>query len=602
LSLPIFTFEKQSNSSTLKNTFPNIFLSIFVSILSLLFQEVQAQNITRGPYLQMVSSNSTRIRFRTDAETKPSILVGKSPTALARTIKQPTLTKEHELIVDSLASNTRYYYKIVTATQSVGDSTYFFQTAPTKGSKNKISFWSTGDMYPGQQQIDTYEGFKKFVGNKYTNLYITVGDNVYMGANDSDFQTNFFQVYQNGPILKQSGTFPSVGNHDYDYTSQKQDDPNIAYFQNFTLPTKGELNGIPSNSEAYYSFDYGNVHFVCLDSYAWGSDNQRLFDGPSEQLNWLINDLKANKQDWTIVFFHYPPYTKGSYDSDAKNSDANYNNRYNIPLLNLRKLLVPIFDSYKVDLVLTGHSHVYERSKPLIGHTGTSDTFDSKIHNPSSSSGKYNGEDNSCPYLFDTNFQNGTVYVVNGVGGGTKSPLSDFPHKAMYYSNASANGSFYVEIENNRFDAKFLDTNGDVLDKFTIFKNLNLKPNTNLTLDYGKSADLVASWIGQYNWSTNQTSAGITVNPLTSSAFQVSDPQKCFTEKFNVTVTAPLGTQESPEILFDQLSIYNVQGQLIKEINQSGMVNAELMSILPQGAYIFRVIYQQQEKVLKIIN
>ena len=586
----------------MKNTFYKLTLGILITFLSALSNYTVAQTITRGPYIQTISTNAARIRFRTDVDSKPSIMLGKSPSALNRTIKQTISTKEHEISIDSLTSNTRYYYKLVTATQSLGDSTYYFQTAPTKGSKSKISFWSTGDMFPGQQQIDTYEGFKKFIGNKYTNLYITVGDNVYMGASDNDFQTNFFQVYQNGPILKQSGMFPSVGNHDYDYTSQKQDDPSIPYFQNFTLPSKGEMNGVPSNSEAYYSFDYGNVHFICLDSYAYGKDNQRLFDGPSEQLTWLKKDLEANKQDWTVVFFHYPPYTKGSYDSDAKNPDATYNNRYNTPLLNLRNLLVPIFDKYKVDLVLTGHSHVYERSKPLLGHTGTSDTFDPKIHNPFSSSGKYNGEENSCPYLFDANSQNGTVYVVNGVGGGTKSPLSDFPHKAMYYSNASVNGSFYVEIENNRFDAKFLDTNGEVLDKFTIFKNLNLKPNTNLTLDYGKTIDLAASWIGQYTWSTNQTSNSITVNPTSSSTFQVSDPQKCFTEKFNVTVTAPLGTQESREISFDQLSIYNVQGQLIKEINQSGKVNAELMSILPQGAYIFRVIYQQQKRVLKIIN
>ena len=597
MSQAIFTFEKQSNSSTLKNTFSNLFLSIFVGILSLLFQEVQAQNITRGPYLQMVSSNSTRIRFRTDAETKPSILVGKSPTALTRTIKQPTLTKEHELIVDSLASNTRYYYKIVTATQSVGDSTYFFQTAPTKGSKNKISFWSTGDMYPGQQQLDVYEGFKKFIGNKYTNLYITVGDNVYAGASDTDFQNNFFQVYQNGPILKQSGLFPSTGNHDYDFTSVNQDDPRIAYFQNFTLPKNGELSGVPSNHEAYYSFDYGNVHFICLDTHAWGEDKLRLWDGPSAQMTWLKKDLAANKQDWTVVYFHYPPYTKGSYDSDS-------NTGFNLPLYNLRNLLVPIFDEYHVDLVLSGHSHIFERSKPMKGHLGTSDTFNSLIHTPQTSSGKYDGSENSCPYLFDTNNtnQNGTLYVVNGVGGGTKAPQPSGPHKAMYYSNASANGSFYVEIENNRFDAKFLDTNGDVLDKFTIFKNLNLKPNTNLTLDYGKSADLVASWIGQYNWSTNQTSAGITVNPLTSSAFQVSDPQKCFTEKFNVTVNAPLSTLESREIPFDQLSIYNLQGQLVNEINHAGIVNAELLDALPKGGYILRLVYKQQEKVLKILN
>ncbi|MHA8081590.1 metallophosphoesterase [Aquirufa regiilacus] len=586
----------------MKNRFHIIFLGILTCMLSLQLHDLKAQNITRGPYLQLLSTNSTKLRFRTDVDSKPNILIGKSPSSLNRTIKQTISTKEHEISIDSLTSNTRYYYKIVTPTQTLGDSTYFFQTAPTKGSKSKISFWSTGDMFPGQQQLDSYEGFKKYIGNKYTNLYITVGDNVYMGASDSDFQTNFFQVYQNGPILKQSGMFPSVGNHDYDYTSQKQDDPMIPYFQNFTLPTKGEMNGIPSNSEAYYSFDYGNVHFICLDSYAYGKDNQRLFDGPSEQLTWLTNDLKANKQDWTVVYFHYPPYTKGSYDSDAKNPDSTYNNRYNIPLVNLRNLLVPIFDKYKVDLVLTGHSHVYERSKPLLGHTGTSDTFDPKLHNPTRSSGKYNGEENSCPYLFDNTNQNGTIYVVNGVGGGTKLPLSDFPHKAMYYSNASVNGSFYVEIENNRLDAKFLDTNGDVLDKFTIFKNLNLKPNTNLTIDYGKTSDLVASWLGQYNWSTNQTSRSITVNPSTSSFYEVSDPQKCLVEKFNITVNAPLGTQESREMPFDQLTIFNLQGQLIKEFNQAGQVNAELLSALQPGGYIFRVVYQQQEKVLKIIK
>jgi len=572
--------------------------------LSFNFHDSKAQNITRGPYLQMLSTHSTRIRFRTDAESKPSLLIGKSPNSLTRTIKQSSLTKEHEIAVDSLSPNTRYYYKVVTATQTLGDSTYFFQTAPPKGDKSKVSFWSTGDMFPGQAQLDAYEGFKKFIGNKYTNLYLTVGDNVYEGATDKDFQTNFFQVYQNGPVLKQSGVFPAVGNHDYDYTSQKQDDPSIAYFQNFSLPTKGELNGVPSSSEAYYSFDYGNVHFICLDSYAWGKDNQRLFDGPSEQLSWLLKDLEANKQDWTVVYFHYPIYTKGSYDSDALNPDQVYNLRYNIPIVNLRNLLVPIFDKYQVDLVLTAHSHIYERSKPLKGHTGTSDTFDPNIHAPQSSSGKYDGSDNSCPYLFDTSKpnQNGTLYVVNGVGGGTKPARPDGPHKAMYYSNASANGSFYVEIENNRFDAKFLDTNGDVLDKFTIFKNLNLKSNTNLTLDYGKSINLTASWLGKYNWSTNQNSVSISVSPTTSSTFQVSDPQKCFNEKFNVNVNAPLSTLESREIPFDQLSIYNLRGQMVKEINQAGKITPELMHALPQGAYILRIVYNQQEKILKIIN
>ncbi|MFM7019672.1 MAG: metallophosphoesterase [Aquirufa sp.] len=555
-----------------------------------------AQNITRGPYFQMTSSSSTRIRFRTDVESKPSILVGKSPNSLTRSIKQTNFTKEHELTIDSLSSNTRYYYKVVTPTQTIGDSTFYFQTAPNKGSKNKFSFWSTGDMYPGQPQLDVLSGFQKFIGNKYTNLYLTLGDNVYSGANDADFQTNFFQVYQS--LLKQSTAFPAVGNHDYDYTSQKQDDPSIAYYQNFSLPQKAELGGISSNKEAYYSFDYGNVHFICLDPHAYGEDNVRLWENnTSAQLAWLEQDLKNNTQDWTIVYFHYPIYTKGSYDSDS-------NTGFNLPIYNLRNLLVPIFDKYQVDMVLTAHSHVYERSKPLKGHTGTSDTFDPNKHNPQISTGKYDGSDNSCPYLFESSkpSQNGTLYIVNGVGGGTKPSRPDSPHKAMYYTNASVNGSFYVEIENNRLDAKFLDTNGDILDKFTVFKNLNLKPTTNLTIDYGKSTDLVASWIGQYNWSTNQTSSKITVNPSSTTSFQVNDPQKCFTEKFNVSVNAPLGTLESRQIPFDELKVYNLQGQLIKQYDQKGNLTDEIIHELPQGSYILRVLWNGQEKSMKIIR
>jgi hypothetical protein len=172
----------------------------------------------------------------------------------------------------------------------------------------------------------------------------------------------------------------------------------------------------------------------------------------------------------------------------------------------------------------------------------------------------------------------------------------------MAYSKPNTNGSFFVEIENNRFDAKFIDVTGTVLDQFTIFKNLKLKANIDLMLDYGKSTDLTASWIGQYNWSTNQTSASISVSPTIPTSYLVTDPQKCFSEKYNVTVSAPLGTTEYNEILFDHLTIYNLQGQLIQEINQPGKVNAELMHNIPQGSYILRIVYNKQEKVLKLLN
>jgi hypothetical protein len=107
----------------LKNTFYKLTLGILITFLSALSNYTVAQTITRGPYIQMISANASRIRFRTDVDSKPSIILGKSPSALNRTIKQTVSTKEHEINIDSLTSNTRYYYKLVTATQSLGDST-----------------------------------------------------------------------------------------------------------------------------------------------------------------------------------------------------------------------------------------------------------------------------------------------------------------------------------------------------------------------------------------------------------------------------------------------------------------------------------------------
>ncbi|MCP5055221.1 MAG: hypothetical protein GY937_00685, partial [bacterium] len=101
----------------------------------------------------------------------------------------------------------------------------------------------------------------------------------------------------------------------------------------------GEAGGVASNTEAYYSFDFGNVHFVALDS----SESDRSPGG--EMLSWLTADLAANQQDWTIAFFHHPPYSKGSHDSDTET-----------PLVEMRTNAVPVLEAGGVDLVLTGHS------------------------------------------------------------------------------------------------------------------------------------------------------------------------------------------------------------------------------------------------------
>ena len=78
---------------------------------------------------------------------------------------------------------------------------------------------------------------------------------------------------------------------------------------------------------------------------------------------WLRNDLAATAQTWLLAFWHHPPYTKGSHNSDTETE-----------LVQMRQNILPILEDYGVDLVLTGHSHSYERSFLLDGHYGTSGT------------------------------------------------------------------------------------------------------------------------------------------------------------------------------------------------------------------------------------
>ena len=83
------------------------------------------------------------------------------------------------------------------------------------------------------------------------------------------------------------------------------------------------------------------------------------------------------------MIFHHPPYTKNSHDSDSEEE-----------LVLIRKNLTPILERFKVDLVLSGHSHLYERSRPMRSHTGLATSFREDQHLTNLSSGRYDGSPN----------------------------------------------------------------------------------------------------------------------------------------------------------------------------------------------------------------
>jgi hypothetical protein len=302
----------------------------------------------------------------------------------------------------------------------------------------------------------------------------------------------------------------------------------------------------------------------------------------------------------------------GSHNSDTETE-----------LVNIRQNLLRILERYKVDLIICGHSHCYERSKLMKGHYGNESTFNAATHHLSSSSAKYDGSTNSCPYIKNSPASDfGTVYLVTGSAGQLGGTQASWPHAAMYYSDAMNGGSLSIEIDQNRLDGKWVCADGVTRDQFSILKNVN--KTTNVSVVQGQSTTLTASWVGNYSWSTGATTRSITITPSSSSTYTVTDGStNCVTDIFNVTVVAPKAGVNSTDnvegivsmnafpnpfenhttvnytVPFDSevsLSLYNISGTwskiLLEENKAKGSYSYQLNSkqlSIPSGTYVLKL-------------
>ncbi|MEO6723261.1 MAG: metallophosphoesterase family protein [Ferruginibacter sp.] len=477
----------------------------------------------------MALQNGIVIRWRTDIATDSKVSYGLVAGSLNQSATDNVLATEHIVTLTGLTANTLYYYSIGSTSGTLqGDGANYFKTMPPVGSSQKTRFVAMGDMGTNvATQLKVRDAWLSFNGTNYTDGWLLLGDNAYNSGTDAEYQTNFFNIYQSS-LTKNHVLWPAPGNHDYANSPARQADHAIPYYSIFSLPKNGEAGGVPSNTEAFYSYNYANIHFVALDSYGWETGSTRLYDTLGPQVAWLKQDLAANTQQWTVVYFHHPPYTKGSHNSDTETE-----------LVNLRQRLVPILERYKVDLVLNGHSHSYERSYPINGHYGLENTFNAGAHALSTSSGKYDGSANSCAYIKNAaEIRNGIVYALAGSSGQVTGTTAGYPHDAMYYSNTSIGGAFYFEVDSNRLDAKWICADSVIRDNFTIFKGVNKRTDT--TIMAGDSIHLSASWVGNYMWTSGATTRSINVGPNEDTTYNVWDNNNCLADTFNVTVLTPI--------------------------------------------------------------
>ena len=186
---------------------------------------------------------------------------------------------------------------------------------------NSVRFLVMGDTGTGgSEQYETAAQILKWRQKFPFTFAIMLGDNLYGSERPQDFVKKFERPYQ--ALLEDKVEFyAALGNHD---------DQNQIFYKPFNLGGK-----------RYRTFKKGDVRFFVLDS--------NYLD--PEQLKWLEQELQGAGSDWKIAYFHHPMYTSATRG----------------PVIELRAALEPLFIKYNVDVVFSGHEHVYERIYPQKG-------------------------------------------------------------------------------------------------------------------------------------------------------------------------------------------------------------------------------------------
>ena len=407
--------------------------------LRLVITNVTAE-IVRGPYLQSGSPNGVVVCWRTSRPTDSLVRWGLSTNDLSNTNLSTELRTDHAVAVTGLTPDTRYYYAIGNSDGALDTNSaeFYFVTAPTNTRPFRI--WAIGDAgTAGSAQRSVRDAYEALAGGEHTDVWLMLGDNAYPTGTDAQYENAVFRMYTQR--LPNTLLYPALGNHETYHTSNPD---NIDYLSIFSNPANGEAGGMASGTELYYSFDYANAHFICLDSMI----NDRSSNG--FMYAWLEQDLAATTKEWIIAFWHHPPYTKGSHDSDAEHE-----------LIEMRENILPLLEANGVDLVLCGHSHCYERSFLVHGHYGESIALTpQKLLD--ANSGR---EEEDGPYR-KTGPQ-GAVYVVAGSSGQTSGGPLDHP---VMFTSLNELGSLVIDINDKRLHARFLRESGSIDDWFTMTK------------------------------------------------------------------------------------------------------------------------------------
>ncbi len=333
--------------------------------------------LTRGPYLQSPASDSIVIVWETDRPMPGEVFYGLGD-AYDQQAVSTAAGRRHEISLTGLTPGTVYGYRIASLGYPLAQAGSFRTAPPAEGAT--FTFAAFGDTRSGD---NVHRRVADAMLAVLPDFALHTGDLVAYGSQASEWD-RFFEIERG--LLSSVPLFPSPGNHEQNAAR---------YFDAFVLP----------GNERWYTFEWGNARFVSLQI-----DAIVPFGKQSEQVQWLEATLAANTQPWLIVWFHLPPFD--SYDKTDLSSAVRIN-------------LVPLFERYGVDLVLTGHSHNYQRSNV-----------------------------------------NGITYLVTAGGGAELNPLP----VAGPELQAGYSGNHFVlfRVDGKTITGQAINLDGEVVDEFTL--------------------------------------------------------------------------------------------------------------------------------------
>ncbi len=370
----------------------------------------QAATLVRYPYLQNEGTDRVTIIWTTAEDGAGTVQYSTDRsftlTAAATTRRFGTTETglnaayfQHTAQLTGLLPDTPYTYRVVLDGQvltpgdecrTAGGNPYMF-----------LAFGDSGQDGPEQAQL------ARLMLQERPALVLHTGDLAYPDGTYEQFQRTYFNYYRD--LMKRVPFFPTIGNHEYHTAGA------APYLAVHSLPSEG----VPTVDRGrYYSFDWGNTHFISLDTNAPFAS---ALAGTGQMLNWLESDLQRTRQFWRIVYFHHPPYPTSRHENDLVSQQV-------------RERIVPILDRYNVPLVLSGHEHNYQRSLPRRGGA---------IVEPGA----------------------GTVYVVTGGGGGELYPVSPRPGLAQAFALYHY---LRIEVQGSRLALHAIARDGSVIDNETL--------------------------------------------------------------------------------------------------------------------------------------